>query len=81
MEMINKKSWTEFQETGLLLFINSILHVFGWAIVVEKTETSIFAYPARTKFRGFDENSTQESYDKIGEYFKNNAAELTEEAM
>jgi len=31
------------------------LHVFGWAIVFERTETeTVNVYPARVKFRGFD---------------------------
>jgi hypothetical protein len=32
---MTKKEWSEFRSTGLLLFINQILHVFGWAIVFE----------------------------------------------
>ena len=35
-EMINKKTWEEFREAGLLWFTNMILHTFGWSIVVEK---------------------------------------------
>ena len=34
-EPVTKKTWTEFREIGLLWFINTILHMFGWAIVVE----------------------------------------------
>lgn len=33
--MINKKTWDEFRATGLLWLVNTILHVFGWAIVVD----------------------------------------------
>ena len=33
--MVKKKTWQEFRKTGLLWFINTILHAFGWAIVVE----------------------------------------------
>ena len=54
--MIDKKTWDEFRSTGLLLFVNTMLHIFGWAIVVKyDDDDSITAYPARVKFRGFDE--------------------------
>ena len=33
--MITEKSWEEFKGTGLLLIVNQILHIFGWAIVAE----------------------------------------------
>ena len=29
--MVVKKSWSQFRETGLVVFINSFLHIFGWA--------------------------------------------------
>lgn len=81
--MITKKTWNEFRETGLFLFINSILHAFGWAIVVEVDKESgevTNAYPARVKFRGFVEEDIEESHKRIGNYLKENAAELAEEA-
>ena len=31
---MERKEWNEFRQTGLLWFINSILHLFGWAIVL-----------------------------------------------
>lgn len=53
--MVEKKGWKEFRDTGLLWFINSILHLFGWAIVIAINEDGEItdAYPARVKFRGF----------------------------
>ena len=53
--MITEKTWEEFKSCGLLLFINQILHIFGWAICFEYDETQekiIKVYPARVKFRG-----------------------------
>ena len=83
-QMISEKSWEEFQKTGLLLFINQILHVFGWTIVIEiEGEDNlkvIRGYPARTNFRGFHDKNVEESYIKISEYMKNNADELLKEA-
>lgn len=69
---MKKKEWSEFRNTGLLLFINQILHVFGWAIVFEIDGDEIKqVYPARVNFRGFDNDSVEESYNKINEYMKN----------
>lgn len=78
--MIERKSWKEFRETGVVLIINQILHVFGWAIVFEIENEEVMAvYPARVKFRGFDEKSTDEGYKKVSEYLKNNSEELHKE--
>jgi len=81
--MVHIKSCEEFRDTGLLLLINQILHIFGWAIVVQSCEDSglFFMYPARVKFRGFDEKSTTEAYIKISEYMKENAEELLKESV
>ena len=81
--MINKKSWKEFRESGLFWLTNTFLHAFGWALVVEldkesKEITSV--YPARVKFRGFDEKTNTDGYIKISKYIKDNADELLEEA-
>lgn len=85
--MIEKRSWQEFRETGLLLLVNQFLHIFGWALVVdvEKDEEGKVVhvnscYPARTGFRGFSEKSTSEAYEKISRYMVNNANILLEEA-
>lgn len=80
--MVTKKTWNEFRETGLLVFINSILHAFGWAIVVEVNESKDVTncYPARVKFRGFGEADTEESHKRIGNYLKENADQLAAEA-
>ncbi len=80
-EMVTKKSWNEFRNTGLFLFINSILHAFGWAIVVYLNDAGEVtgSYPARVKFRGFDEASTEEAHKKIGKYLAENAEELRKE--
>ena len=79
--MIKKKTWKEFRETGLVLIINQILHIFGWAIVYDfKENGEIECYPARVKFRGFDNESITNSYRKISRYMKENADILLEEA-
>lgn len=82
-EMINKKTWEDFKGTGLLLFINQILHAFGWAICFEYEEdgeTLKLVYPARVRFRGFDNKNISNSYQKLSKYMLDNAEELYEES-
>ena len=80
--MVDKKSWKEFRESGLLWWVNMILHTFGWAIVVvindegEITE----AYPARVKYRGFSEADNTEGYAKVSGYLKSNIDVLETES-
>ena len=82
MSYINERPWKEFQETGLLLIINQILHIFGWAIVMEmKDGIVIKVYPARVKFRGFGEKSIDKAYEKVTRYMVDNAEELYYEVL
>ena len=79
--MVNKKDWSEFRNTGLVLIINQILHIFGWAIVFEIENGEIRdVYPARVKFRGFDNSNTSEAYKKVSKFMMENALELNSEA-
>ena len=79
--MVAEKSWEEFRETGLFVFLNTFLHIFGWAIVMEIDNGKILrVYPARVKFRGFDEKSTEKAYLRITEYMNNNSSVLLDEA-
>lgn len=79
--MINKKSWEEFRNSGMLWWINMILHTFGWAIVTEVEDGKVIrAYPARVKFRGFEEKNNTEGYIKVSQYMKENVNDLLEEA-
>lgn len=80
--MVTEKSWEDFRNTGLLLYINQILHVFGWAIVFEIDEEKGFTrvYPARVKFRGFSNESVSKSYSKISKFMHENSEELLKES-
>ncbi|KOS61572.1 MULTISPECIES: hypothetical protein [Lysinibacillus] len=79
--MVNEKSWKEFRESGLFWWINMLLHTFGWAIVMEFEDEEIKrVYPARVKFRGFDEDSNTDGYIKVSEYMKENVEQLAKEA-
>lgn len=78
---MNKKSWEEFKDSGLLWWINMILQTFGWAIIIEKRNNKIASvYPARVKFRGFSEDNNSKGYIKVSKYMKDNADVLLEEA-
>lgn len=75
--MVNKKSWEEFRATGLLVFINSFLHIFGWSIVMDiENEKVTSVYPAQVKFRGFSEESQTKAYNKLTYYMKENGNKL-----
>ena len=82
-DMVIKKSWKEFRESGLLWAVNQFLHIFGWSIVIymdKDTEEIIDVYPARVKYRGFNEDSQTKGYRNISKYMKDNAEELLDEA-
>ena len=79
--MVTEITWEEFRKSGLLWWINSLLHVFGMAICVELIEDEIVrVFPARVKFRGFSENITTNGYIKLSKYLVENAIDLLKEA-
>ena len=89
LKMVTKKNWNEFRKTGLLLLVNQFLHIFGWAIVVDYDKdydketddgTVLSVYPARVKFRGFDNKSTEKAYQKISQYMVDESTALLDEA-
>lgn len=78
-----KEKWKEFRSTGLLWFINTILHTFGYAIkykVDRETGDLLDVYPDRVKFRGFSEELNTKGYIKVSQYMRDNADELLKEA-
>ena len=79
--MIVEKSWEEFRDSGLLWWVNMILHTFGWAITIKMEDDKVIdVYPTRVKFRGFGEKNNTEGYIKVSQYMKENVSELLEEA-
>lgn len=87
---VHPKSWDEFRKSGLFMFVNTLLHAFGWALVCDvdydkKTKTELgpvkSVYPARVKYRGFDNESQTEMHKKIGVYLKENANQLQKETQ
>ena len=79
--MVNKISWQEFKDSGMLWWINMILHTFGLAIVLDMEDGEVKeAYPTRVKFRGFREKNNTEGYIKVSKYLNDNSDELLKEA-
>ena len=82
-KMVEERTWEEFRAHGLLWFVNTILHLFGWAIAYRYEEESgqlKAVFPARVKFRGFTEEITTRGYIRVTEYLKRNIDKLLEEA-
>ena len=79
---MEKKSWDEFRDSGLLWWINMILHTFGWAIVIGKNseENITEVFPARVIYRGFSEESNTSGYKKVTSFLKENIEDLEKEA-
>ncbi len=73
----------EFQASGLLWFVNSIIQLFGWCLFVsvdkDTGEITEF-FPERTKYRGFPEQSNTNGYIKLSKYMKENADKLLQDA-
>ena len=65
-----KNKWKDFRKTGLLWFINSILHLFGYAITYNcDSEGNIISVtPERVFYRGFTEETNTEGYEKVTKY-------------
>ncbi len=85
-KMVTPATWEEFRSAGLLWWVNRMLHLFGWAIVVEvpKDETGDGApiskcYPARVRFRGFGDASEEEGFIKTTEHLRDEMDRLIEE--
>lgn len=80
--MIKRKTWKEFKSSGLLWWINMVLHTFGWAIVLEIVDGEVEdVYPARVKYRGFDEKNNTVGYQKVSMFMKNESDQLLKESM
>lgn len=74
---LEKKTWDDFRNSGLLRFVNMFLHIFGWTIVLNIGKKSVTAYPARCNYDGFSEQD-ENAFRKLGaaleddKFFKSN---------
>ncbi len=75
-------TWYDFRQSGLLLFVNLFLHIFGWCIVCRVDESGNInkLHPARTCYRGFSEGSISSAYIKLSEFISKNHKRLLDEA-
>ena len=73
-----EKSWDEFRKTGLFLLTNQFLHIFGWALTYDKDNQRV--YPARVRYRGFDEGAQTRAYEKVQKYMIENAKTIYDES-
>jgi hypothetical protein len=79
---VERRTWQEFQESGLLWAANTILHWFGWAIVIEvDADTSEVrgAYPVRTKWRGFPAANNERGIQRLTEWMATAGPSLRED--
>ena len=74
---MKKEDIQTFRDTGLLMFINIFLHIFGWAIVIEIDKDGNYTMnPYKVDYCGFDNDSQDKNYKKIRDYMKNFVNEL-----
>lgn len=81
MEEKDKSKWEQFRSNGLLWFVNTILHLFGYAIILDynkETGELLNIYPEKVTCRGFSEQSNLNGYKKVTEYLEGNIDFLKE---
>jgi hypothetical protein len=79
---MKKKTWKEFQKSGLLWWVNRSLHLFGWAIVIaEDSDTGEVAdaYPVRCSWRGFEEDTDAAGFLQLTTHMAIHGEELVSE--
>ena len=80
-EMIEKRSWAEFQDAGLIWWVNRALHLFGWALVLRHGENGQItdAYPARCRFRGFTSEVEDAGFQQLTKHLSERWSEIEED--
>lgn len=81
-ESLEKRTWNDFRNAGMVWFINRILHVFGWAIVYELrhgSEDILDVYPCRCRFRGFHKEDEERGFREVTNFVKKNIRDLVED--
>lgn len=82
--MVERITWEEFRESKMLWWVNMILHTFGLVLVCDvdmETGKISDVYPARTKYRGFNEKNNTEGYIGVSKYMLENSEILYNEAI
>ncbi len=78
IKWVEKIGWDDMRDSGLLWYVNSLLHLFGRAIVFDyhKTGRLRTVYFARCRYRGFDNDVITDNMNKLTKYLKKNIGEL-----
>jgi hypothetical protein len=80
---VERRTWEEFRESGVFWAMNTILHWFGWAIVVvtddAQPEKVLDAYPIRTKWRCFPPDSNERGIQRLTEWMASAGPALRED--
>lgn len=82
-EDTRRESWESFRAAGMLWMANRILHVFGWAIVVEiddATDRILGAHPRRATWRGFCPEAEERGFISVSRFMRAAGATLADEA-
>jgi len=82
--MVNRRTWEEFRQAGLMWWVNRMLHLFGWALVVQQDEATagiLEIYPARVAFRGFVDASEERGFRRLSAYLEGCSKELVAEVV
>ena len=64
-------AWKAFKDAGLLWWVNRILHLFGWSIVLNvdiATFKVLDAYPMRTTWKGFTPEAEEMGFKHLQQY-------------
>lgn len=80
---VQESTWNDFQDLGLLWWVNRGLHVFGWAILFEQnleTGEVLRVYPARVEWRPFGPDHEAEGFRKIRRAIVEEASSIVEGA-
>lgn len=75
------RTWAEFREAGMLWWVNRLLHVFGWAILVEVDEETgeVDVHPMRALWRGFPSESEARGFERVTKWMRDHAEQLQRE--
>lgn len=78
---VDRRSWREFQESGLLWWVNRSLHLFGWAIAMEVRDDGepVAVYPVRISCRGFDASAEADGFRRLTDHMAAESLELARE--
>jgi hypothetical protein len=69
-----KSGWLEFRESGMLWWVNRIIHTFGWSITcnIDAAGNLLGVYPKKVSYRGFSETDEDEGFIKISKHMVDN---------